>query len=63
MFIEAVLKLELKLNEYLEDNGFISMTLTDVKGAIFKDNVIAFLLYPFELIRDLGIPLLKKTVC
>ena len=59
-FIEAVLKFELKLNEYLEDNGFISMTLTDVKGAAFKDNEIAFLLYPFELINDLGIPILKK---
>ena len=60
-FIEAVLKFELKLNECLEDNGFSSVTLTDVKGATFKDNEIAFLLYPFELIKDLRIPLLKKN--
>lgn len=62
LFIEAVLKFELKLNEYLEDNGFISMKLTDVKGAIYKENEIAFLLYPFELIKDLGIPLLKNSL-
>lgn len=61
-FIEAVLKFELKLNEYLEDNGFISMTFTDVKGVAFKDNEIAFLLYPFELINDLGIPIKKNSL-
>ena len=60
-FDEAILNFELKFNEYLEDNGFISMTLTDVEGATFKENEIAFLLYPYELVKDLRIPILKKN--
>lgn len=59
-FTEAVINFEIKINEYLEQNGFLSMAVTDVKGMTFKEDEIAFLMYPYELVRDRVFPFLKK---
>lgn len=59
-FIEAVLNYEIRINEYLERCGFVSKALTDAWGMVFTKGKMAYMLYPFELIRDKEFPILKK---
>lgn len=59
-FTEAILYFETKINEHMQKNGFKSMALTDIWGMKFKENENPFLLYSLELIRDKGLPVLKK---
>lgn len=59
-FIGAVLNYEIRLNEYLERCGFTSKALTDVWGMVFEEGKMAYMHYPFELIRDKEFPVLKK---
>lgn len=59
-FAEAVLNFEVKLNEYLEQYGYASIALTDVWRMTFEENIIPFLCYSLELIRDHAFPILKK---
>lgn len=59
-FEETIVKFEIALSECLENSGFISRTLTEVKGITFTGGGVAFLKHPFELIKDAGFPFLKK---
>lgn len=59
-FAETVLYFEIKINEYMQEKGYISMALTDIWGMKFKRNENPYYLYSWELISDNGLPVLKK---
>ena len=58
-FEGAILNFELRINEFLIDNGFASSAITDVYGMSFEDGVNPSYAYSLELIRE-GLPVLKK---
>lgn len=59
-YVEAILEFEIKISEYLDNEGFASKALTDVWGIEFGENVDPCLFNSLELIRDRGLPILKK---
>lgn len=59
-FTETILNYEIKLNECLEQAGFLPMAITDVFGLTFEENEIAYFSYSYELIRDRILPILKR---
>lgn len=59
-FIDAVINFEIKLNTCLDEDGFISSSLTDVWGMRFREEENPILHCTLELIRDKGLPILKK---
>ena len=61
-FMETIINFELGLNQYLKINGFISKALTDVWGIKLKKNENPTIYYPHELIRDNGLPIMKKKI-
>lgn len=59
-FEEAIINFEIKINERLNDNGFVSKALTDIWGITFEANMNPCTFAFLELIRDRGLPILKK---
>lgn len=59
-FMDSVRNFEIGLSEYLERKGFSYMTLAGVQGMVFEEDEIAHYLYSLEMIRDKGMPFLKK---
>ena len=57
---ETIFYFEHRLNNLLRDEGFVPMALTDVWGMTFKRDENPYRLYSLELIRDKGLPILKK---
>ena len=57
---EAIFYFEHRINNLLKQEGFIPMALTDVWGMTFEYNENPYRLYSLELIRDKGLPILKK---
>ena len=57
---ETIFYFEHRLNNLLKDEGFIPMALTDVWGMTFKKDENPYRQYSLELIRDKGLPVLKK---
>lgn len=58
--METIINYEFGINQYLTKNGFISKTLSDIWGIEFKENENPTINYSLELIRDKGLPVLKK---
>lgn len=58
--METIINYEFELKQYLTKNGFISKTLSDIWGMEFKENENPTISYSLELIRDKGLPILKK---
>lgn len=59
-FIETVLNYEIKINEYLVQQGFISKALTDVWGLRFEGKEIAYCSQLHSLLKNYSFPILKK---
>lgn len=59
-FIDAIIDFEIMLNILLEENGFIPSSLTDIWGMKFQKDENPTLHCTLELIRDKGLPILKK---
>ena len=59
-YMDAVIDFELELNILLETNGFISSSLTDIWGMRFQEDENPIIHCTLELIRDKGLPILKK---
>lgn len=59
-YYEAITNFEIGINKYLKKNGFTSMALTDVWGMDFKDRQNPLYIRSLELVRDMGLPVLKK---
>lgn len=57
---EAIFYFEHGINNLLKREGFIPLALTDVWGMVFEYNENPYRLYSLELIRDRGLPVLKK---
>lgn len=57
---EAIFYFEHEINNMLKREGFVPMAMTDVWGMVFKYNENPYRLYSLELIRDKGLPILKK---
>lgn len=56
----AIFYFEHKLYNLLKQEGFIPMALTDVWGMVFEHDVNPYRMFSLELIRDKGLPILKK---
>lgn len=61
-FTETIINFEIGINLCLKKNGFIPKALTDVWGMIFKENQNPTFYHALELIRDKGLPILKKKI-
>lgn len=59
-FAEGVCVFEIGINEYLEKNGFYGTSLADVLGFELEDGKILYHFHSLEMIRDKGMPFLKK---
>lgn len=59
-YLETVTNFEIGINKYLRENGFVSLALTDVWGLKFKYNENPTFYYSLDLIKDNGLPILKK---
>lgn len=59
-FEETIVEFEIALSKCLENSGFASRSLTEIKEIAFEGGGVAFLEHPFELIKDAGFPFLKK---
>lgn len=57
---EAIFYFEHGINNLLRQEGFVPIALTDVWGMTFEYNENPYRLYSLELIRDRGLPILKK---
>lgn len=61
-FIDAVFHFEFQLNRALEESGFVGIAYTDRYSDRLqvKYGENPYMKYPFELLRDLGIPVIKR---
>lgn len=59
-FEEAIINYEIKINECLNDKGFVSKAFTDVWGMTFRGDMNPCIFNALELVRDKGLPILKK---
>lgn len=59
-FEEAIINFEIRINECLNDYGFVSKAFTDVWGITFEANMNPCVSASLELIRDNNLPILKK---
>lgn len=57
---EAVINYEIQLNAYLRDNGYKAAAVMDSWHTELTRNVDPSMKYPYELIAELNIPILKR---
>lgn len=60
--VPAVISFELACNKYLMNHGFKGVALTDLFELKYhvEENDNPYLLFPFEMIRDANIPIIKR---